>query len=497
MIKTKFWAIIMLAALVFASCDDTTETIGNSLTNQIDLVDVFDTTIVVKHTCSVVHDSVLALSQYGYLGRVKDSETNSYVTCNYTTQFHVMPDMFDSYFSSKALAEENLSVVFNSDGTPAIDSCYANIYCLSYIGDSLNPMQLELHELETPVYEKLNYYSDFDPEEEQLLRNDDSALVVRKTYTPLDLTLSAKERSKIIDGTNLSYIRIPLNKPYYKKNADGSYRKYNNIGHYFYESYKANPHYFTNNYEFNQYVLPGFYIKTTDGTGVMSKVYTTELLFHIKYAKTVGDSLVGHQNQIVTLSGTEEVMITNTIKNDTAQIHRLVAEDTLCTYLKTPAGVFTEVTLPVEEVMHNHTRDSLSLVEISFQKYNQRDEASRISAPTSVLMLPVDSMIPFFEKKSIENNLNSFIATLDSKNCYTFNNIAPLIVQMYHNRSFSPNWNKVLLIPVTRKTSSSTSTTTASISNEMGLSSCRLVKAGDPNHDPVKLYVIYNRFRKD
>ena len=48
-------------------------------------------------------------------------------------------------------------------------------------------------------------------------------------------------------------------------------------------------------------------------------------------------------------------------------------EDNTCTYLKTPAGIFTEVTLPVDEISTSHSTDSLLTAKIVFQRH--RDAA--------------------------------------------------------------------------------------------------------------------------
>ena len=53
-----------------------------------------------------------------------------------------------------------------------------------------------------------------------------------------------------------------------------------------------------------------------------------------------------------------------------------------------------------------------------------------------------------------------------------------------------PNWNKVLLVPVSITSSSSSGV--AVISNQLGLVSTKLV--GGP-HNPIEIKVIYARFK--
>ena len=86
--KTNRIATLAAAVLTLfcaTSCDDTTETVGSSLTNQVDQFTLLTDTFEVK-TRSITVDSVLSRSMYSYLGHIMDPETQSYVTANYSTQ---------------------------------------------------------------------------------------------------------------------------------------------------------------------------------------------------------------------------------------------------------------------------------------------------------------------------------------------------------------------------------------------------------------------------
>ena len=142
--------------------------------------------------------------------------------------------------------------------------------------------------------------------------------------------------------------------------------------------------------------------------------------------------------------------------------------------------------------------------------------------PEHVLMIPRDSLYSFFENNEMYNNKNSFVATWaygssasPYGNTYDFNNISGMISTMYHidsNRR-SANWNKVVLVPVSLATTStsnqnmqyggypysyyptaSTSTSVTSIANDMSLSSTKLVK-GTSHNSPIKVDVIYSKFK--
>ena len=87
--KLKTTAIIAFAAALMTACDDTTDVIGGSLTNIADQFTLLTDTFSVQ-TRSITVDSVLARSPYNYLGHIKDPETGSYVTADYSTQFAVL-----------------------------------------------------------------------------------------------------------------------------------------------------------------------------------------------------------------------------------------------------------------------------------------------------------------------------------------------------------------------------------------------------------------------
>jgi hypothetical protein len=49
-----------------------------------------------------------------------------------------------------------------------------------------------------------------------------------------------------------------------------------------------------------------------------------------------------------------------------------MAADQSCTYIKTPAGLFTTVTLPIEEIMRNHENDSISSAKMVIRRINNQ-----------------------------------------------------------------------------------------------------------------------------
>ena len=472
--KAKWIAGIVLTALAFSACDDNTDDVGASLTNRLDKFQIVTDTFAVS-TRSLVVDSVITHSKYTYLGRIKDPETGSYVTSSYTTQFMHLEETTTVTFPSK---DQILSL---EDGEVIADSCHINIYINSYVGDSIAPMKLRVYELNTPVPEGKSFYSDYDPEEEGIIRAD--GIKKEKSYTRTNFLVSDSLRST---SNYMPYISIALNDPYTDKEGN----TYKNYGTYILRSFYEHPERFKNSYSFIHDVCPGFYFKTIGGLGLMSEIYTTELVLYIRYSKN-GESV----NSAKVFTATEEVIQTNNIINDKERMKQLASDNT-CTYIKTPAGIFTEVTLPVDEIKKGHETDSISSAQISFFCYNDvsQDEL-QLNDAQYLLMIPRDEIYSFFENKSLPNYTTSFITTLNiSTNSYTFGNITNMISHMYANRNQTENWNKVVLVPVEATLSNTTTSTDfRKVSNLMSLTSSRLIGGSANPQAPITINVIYNQ----
>lgn len=80
---------LAIAALFMASCDDTTDSIGQSVTNRVDGLNISDARYNVI-TESAATGSVLSNNSNGIIGMVKDPETGNYVTGNYMAQFSTL-----------------------------------------------------------------------------------------------------------------------------------------------------------------------------------------------------------------------------------------------------------------------------------------------------------------------------------------------------------------------------------------------------------------------
>ena len=476
--KIKFLSVMaIMFSMLFMACDDTTDSIGTSLTDTSDLLEITDGTFGVKSS-SLLADSVIARNTTGYLGKIRDPETDNYIIGNFMAQFGTLEDYefpeLDSIASLSAEFEPTDDEKTKISKIEA-DSCHIRLFFTSYYGDSLATMNMTAYELSNPMEEGVTYYSNFDPKAEGYINiSDVSKSKVNKTYTLSDLTVSEDEREDAASYT--PHIKIDLG-------AD--------FGTRIMRAYYNDPDGFKNSYNFIHKVCPGFYFEMNDGLGSMAYVTVSQLNVYFRYKND--STYVGTS----TFSGTEEVLQTTNIVNDDA-LERL-KDDMSCTYLKTPAGIFTELELPVDEVKFGHENDTLNTAKLTLTRINNTNNGEySLNPPSTLLMIPKDSLENFFKNEDVVDYQQSFIATYNSSlNNYVFNNISGLITYMYNNKKdgqASLDWNKAVVIPVTVTTNSSG--LIVKVVHDMSLTSTKLVRGTDGSDSPIKLNVIYSKFNQ-
>lgn len=489
----RLLTVLVIAALTFAACDDTTEEIGGSITNKIDNINISDSAFNVT-TKSIVAGAVLSRNNTGLIGKMKDPETGNYVKGDYMTQLSVLP----------TFSVDTLDYIKQANnGSIEADSCYLLVSYNASYGDTIAPMKVTAYEMTKPMAEDQEYYSDYNAFDHGWVSENNPHW---------------SSNYNLANTSDVKNFKIYLNKEYKK---DG--RTYKNYGSYILQTYAEHPEYFKTNYKFLHNVCPGFFIKNVGGTGNMAKIWNTELIFYwtrhktIKAKDGVTDSTavgIGYNR----FDGTEEVLQLNKIENDTKNLEKLASQQNW-TYLKSPAGIFTEVTLPIEDIMKGHEKDTLNTASISFPRLNNKDEdnAYNFATPSTILMVQKDSLQSFFEKSKLADNRTSYTASYSStgtyKNAYTFQNIANLVSAMYKNKGKGENWNKVVLVPVNVITTTQGYTTVISkINHDMSLASTRLiVGTDDPDKDyttdkvtgkkvasgPIRIKVIYSKFKEE
>ena len=479
--KYKLFTAIAISAMAIISCSKDTDTLGSSLTNSSDQLQA-STMTYNAYSYSVLVDSVYARNYDTYFGRVKDPETGAYVKTEFMAQFNIqenikLPTIDEITYEQKGIVADSCEIWLAFDKS----ACY---------GDTLASLKMNILELSKPMSETVTYYSNYDPRKEGYIREDGLNKSILFSQNNLTYSDSIRSLSNYFD-----YVRISLSDEYTDKNGE----KYNNYGTYILRKYYAHPEYFKNSYAFTNNICPGFFFELADGLGLMAKFNMLEMRVFYHYQKNSTK-----YNSYLAFSSTQEVLQTTQVTNDKKTLEQLVSDQN-CTYLKAPAGIFTEVTLPVDEITQSHTADSLLSVSMVFQRQNSGISGKYLmKAPSDIMMLPSDSLEVFFRNDKTYDYKSSFVSSLGSTNSYTFSNIGNLVTLLADNKKKGlasdpdwatkhPTWNKVLLVPISMTALSGTSTSTVYVvENEMGLVSTKLV--GGPN-TPIEVKVIYGRFK--
>lgn len=462
------------------ACDDDSGTLGGEVMPSHDGIQISQA-IYSALTSSVAVDSVLATTSTSYLGKVVDPETQAITTSDFLCQFHAI----ENY------ALPDLSLVKKAeDGSAVADSVELRIYIRSYYGDSLNSMKVGVYELDTAraLNEGTAYYTNLDPM--QYVNRAESAVSKEVVFAVKDLALSD---SALNANSSSNSLRVKLPVAY---------------GNYLLNQYYKHPEYFASSYSFTHHVCPGFYVRTLSGSGTMAAIDVSALSVYFTYEQN-GESQTGVQR----VAATEEVLQNTRVENK--NLAPLLAAERY-TYVKSPAGIMTEVALPIDSICSlEHDGDSINSAKIAFPRYNS-DAATNypLPLPTTLLMVRKSEMQAFFEEGRVADGNTSFLTTFSQTgNAYTFNNIGPLVSFLRRERNEgaginggesaaereaklsawranNPDWNKVLLVPVSANYNN-TGTLTR-VRHDFGLGSTRL--AGGPEGLRPSISVVYSRF---
>lgn len=455
----KSFAALLATIVCFIACDDTTDKVGGSIIPENDVIEIQSKTYYAS-TRSIAVDSVLGKTDKVYLGRFTDPQTGSVIEADFMAQFNCVEG----------------GNVFPKKGEIKGDSATTTelrLFFTTFFGDSTNTMEAEVYQLQTTLNEEEKYYTNIDP---TLFYDPTVQPLAKKVYTAIDYTL---EDSELGDSEHYANVRIPLP---------------NSIGTEIIRIYREHPEYFANATSFIENVCPGYYVKSTHGDGTMLYIDQVSLNVHFK---TQNDSV--YVTQFVS---SEEVLQTN--RFSTQQVEKLI-EDTTATYLKTPAGIFTEVTLPIAEMMADG--DSINSAKIIFTRYNDTNTSRfNFGTPQTLLMVRKAEMNTFFEKNQLIDNINALYTSYDATyNRYEYSNIARLVIHAENERqawleanhgatekdytTTHPDWNKVVLIPVTAIKDSNGSI--VNFRHDLNLNSARLVGG----KDEIEIKVICSAFR--
>lgn len=462
--KFKFWAAIGLAATLF-SCDDTTTGIGEFVSDN-DKISAFADQYTVS-TKTVLLDSVYSRTRNAYLGRYTDPDFGLY-TADFIAQINC-PEDFRFPESILSIEESTLGILYRD-----------------FYGDSLATLRVRVDTLNRVINDtgkdKSLYYTSFDPKQ---YYDTSKAPMAEKTYAAIDKSLGD---SVINDPKLYLSISTDLGK---------------NFCDYFFKKYKENDFSnFKDSHAFINNVLKGFYIHVTQGEGSVLYIEDIQLRLRIKYLtkRKYSDKLDSIAYGVIPMAASKEVFMSTHMES--SEKLQALAEEKGHTYLKTPAGLCTEVDFPLEEIYNQHKNDTLNSVSLAITKYKDVSSNTDLTPykagiPQHLLFIRKNELKDFFEQNKSFDNKTSFLGVYDpSVNGYTFTKLNRLISQIFseikEGKAKDEDWNKFLLVPVTVE--KDVSGNIVGVSHNMEVNSARLF--GGVDGEKLNIDIVYTRPKK-
>ncbi len=457
--------LVTFVATLILSCNDNLEQVGFSIQPEKDRLAVgIDTLQLQARTVQV--DSMFSKTKYPVLGEYIDPVFGS--------------------IKSEFIGEFYLSTGTGFKEGAVIDSVRAVVSYTTMMGDSLAPMRLSVYEV-TESLKGTSDYTHIDP----------------KDYADMSAPLG----SQLFTGKNSTYRTETYSSGY----TTETYRVYDisvklplEIGENFLTEYKKPGHgQLADADTFREY-FPGLYFTTSFGNSTILSVNLTSLYAHYHYTDKGGAS-DGKSDTIRTdafrLNITPEVTQLNYIENKNDQL--LDENNTTHTYVKSPAGVNTEIVFPLSDPEIHDKLKSQALNLANFTIYampeTSEDPMVKLNPPNYLLLVNKDSLEGFFEQRKLVDNITSFLSDQFDATTYSykFNNISTMINYYNQESKGEPFDLTYYLIPVdatftTTQSSyySSGSQVLTAIHNQMWPTAAVL----DKREGNLKLELIFSNF---
>ncbi|MCE5206257.1 MAG: DUF4270 domain-containing protein [Porphyromonadaceae bacterium] len=383
---------LIFAVMFTLSCNDTLDQVGFTIQPGKDRLGLGVDTLDLRAR-TLQTDSVYNKTKSPVLGEYADPVFGS-IRSSYVGEF---------YFPEGAGFKENAN----------IDSVRVIVSYTTMMGDSLEPMELSVFEVNKSLKGVTNY-THIDP----------------AGY----VNLSAPMGSQVFTGKNSTYRTVSYTSSNYSTVTYNVYdiivKLPNALGESFLTEYRKPGHGKMVNADTFREFFKGLYFATTFGKSTIINVETTSLYVHYHYLDEKGSST--NQDTIRTdamrLNITPEVSQFNYIENDNNQ---LLGENELYTYVKSPAGVNTEITFPFSEVHDKIKSQALNLANFTVYAVPDANENPmvKISPPDYLLLINKDSLNGFFEQRKLIDNVTSFISSKFDATTYSykFSNISTMI----------------------------------------------------------------------
>lgn len=482
----KTTAYSLLAVLFLISCDEDTSVLGGSLTPNGDVITVkadscFATSATIKAT-----DSLLVMTSQCNIGSFTEQAGGAAIKAGFLTQIGCMEN-FSIADSVWGIGDHTFPDWFIHQ-VGAQKPYYANLklYYTGYFGDSLNTVKIDVYPLEKMIETNAKYYANVNPASFCNLQAEPLASITVSAHN-MQHTDSIRN-----SGGFYPSISIPL--------PDSLARR---ILESYYDPQTS--HFFANSSSFMENLVKGFWICCSAGDGTIFYIDRTILEVNFKCIGVDSNDEPIMESLIAEFPGNSEVVQVNSIQ--WTGLERELS-DSSCTWIRSPFGLLTEITLPIDDMRDDEY--ILNSAQLRISSAATPSSPYKPSVPANLLLIRKEMAERFFAHNSTDDGVESYISQYSTKyGTYTYDNIAALVEKAYDDRSewllknglaqdetgfaaYSvayPDWNKVLLIPVTPALS--TTGSVVSYSLDMRMHQVKLI--GGKNHK-LKIKTIRSKF---
>ena len=476
--NTKTLVFSVLFAGFLLSCDDETSNLGSTLVPQEDIINVQSDSCFATSLSIPFIDSLLILSSQSNLGCYTQPNSGTTFQSGFMTQLSCTEN-YEFPDSVYGIGNHTFPTWFQEE-LEGIKPYYAEVklYYSSSFGDSTNTIRIEVFALNQMLDGNKRYYPSLDPSQ---------FCDLSKPLGSVTVSAWNLQNSDSLRNTKNYYpsITIPLPDTLAKRILESYYQP-------------DGKRFFADSPSFMNNILKGLYFRCSQGDGTLFYIDRTSLRVNFKTFDAEDGTKVG--SYVAEFMGNEEVMQLNCFKWSGIEDQ---ISDNSGSWIKTPFGILTEITLPIDSMKNQNS--VLNSAQMTLTAINTPSARFKPSAPPTVVLIRKGCAKEFFSKNSMVDNTESFSASYSKKyGAYTFDNIAALVEKAYSDRDtwlgqhpgFTnedyqdsvPDWNKVLVVPVTARTNAQNSVISYSI--DIRLREVKLI-GGD---NKIKIKIIRTSF---
>ena len=519
--KSKIILGVLMALCLF-SCDDNTGTLG------IEMFPGSDQGVSGKlkrykiETSSKAMEKIYARTGIGYIGRFTDPDFGPY-EAGFLTQFNC-PEDFEF---PKVYDKNNPEHLKDKEAVMVKDEIFRTELILRYqnfFGDSITPSHMSVYLLDKRLDPKIAKYTDIDP---TLFydETDPKARIGSRAYTAVDYSVKDSIRhSKDYVSSVAFTLPTQLGQDLLEKSRelgkDKFYKEFKNLlkGMYFKCDGAESNILFIDQVELR--LIFESYYRDEEGNIIKKKVK--------EEGQTEFADSTGYRYRL--FAATREIIQANSLKVDPELIQAKIDEPKV-TYLKTPAGIYTQVALPLQQMSEDMPNDTLNVAKVNFISFNENTTNPSFEFPMSfpphVLLVREKDRDKFFEENKLPDNITTYLGER-KKTKYEFPDLSQLITICINERKEAEkelkekgsitietaegnktannideweeltSWNKMALLPVAVTLDTSKKNPVISTVNMELKPTCAKLQGGhraDKTPVTIDLEVVYTSFK--